>query len=103
MMEVFLVLQSLLAECDDPLDETPDFPRLQLCSDRIDAYGVYLMDKPDLILVYVCRSVAAHFCQNVLGVNGYASLMEMVTEREQNSNNFQTMPDSHFTHYLLSE
>lgn len=64
--------------CNDASEETPNFPHLQLCSDRIDSYGVYLMDKPDLILVYVCRSVSAHFCQAVLGVNGYAALMGMV-------------------------
>ncbi len=65
-----------MPDCDE---EIPEFPLLQLCSDRIDANGVYLMDLPDLILVYVCRSVSAQFCEDVLGVNSFAGVTEMVS------------------------
>jgi len=58
-------------------DEIPDFPLLHLCSDRIDANGVYLLDKPELILVYVCRNVSSQFCQDVFGVQSVSGLNEM--------------------------
>jgi len=60
-------------------EEIPEFGVMHLCSDRIDAFGVYLLDSPDLIIIYVCRSVSAKFCQEVLGVSSYGLLNELVS------------------------
>jgi len=64
----------LMTSCDD---EVPDFPLLQLCSDRIDAHGVYLMDMSNLMLIFVCRSASAKFFQDVFQVNGFSGLTDM--------------------------
>ena len=69
------ISQPLALDCDE---EVPDFPLIHLCSSRIEAQGVYVMDKPDLIIMYVCRSVSREFCQQILGFDDYASIKEMV-------------------------
>jgi protein transport protein SEC24 len=64
----------LALDCDE---EVPDFPLIHLCSSRIEAQGVYVMDKPELIIVYVCRSISKEFCQQVLNVDNYANFNEL--------------------------
>lgn len=59
-------------------EKYPQFPVLHLCSDRIEAMGVYLLDQPDLILIYVGRNVSVQFCEDVLGVQSFLALHEMV-------------------------
>jgi len=79
------VLVTPLAEHEAPEDDQetisdvqlPLFPLLTLGSDRIEAAGVYLLDQPELILVYVGRNVGRDFCREVLGVEGFAFLIEM--------------------------
>lgn len=61
-------------------EKYPQFPVIHLCSDRIEATGVYLLDQPDFILIYVCRNVSVQFCEDVLGVQGFLALQEMVWE-----------------------
>lgn len=58
--------------------ELPLFPLLTLGSDRIDASGVYLLDQPESILVYVNRNVGREFCVDVLNAQGFAFLNEQV-------------------------
>jgi len=64
----------------------PQFNLLTLGSDRIDAGGVYLLDTPELILIYACRSAPAVFLSDVFGAaNGFGSLGEM-NELPENEN-----------------
>ncbi|ODM90506.1 Protein transport protein Sec24A [Orchesella cincta] len=69
--------RSTTPENGEEEEKYPQFPVLHLCSDRIEATGVYLLDQPDLILIYVCRNVSTQFCEDVLGVQGFVALHEM--------------------------
>jgi hypothetical protein len=78
-------MQPLMPSSDEDSDEgdemIPAFGLLNLCSDRIDAVGVYLLDTPDLILVYVCRSVSQQFTSDVLNCTSFNQLCEMVSRK----------------------
>jgi hypothetical protein len=68
-------------DSDEGDEMIPAFGLLNLCSDRIDAVGVYLLDTPDLILVYVCRSVSQQFTSDVLNCTSFNQLSEMVSRK----------------------
>jgi hypothetical protein len=83
-----LMPSSTADEDSDEGDEMiPAFGLLNLCSDRIDAVGVYLLDTPDLILVYVCRSVSQQFTSDVLNCQSFNQLCEMVRAEIYSPNN----------------
>lgn len=73
-----------LAECPNVVDSEgvviPQPRRLQLTSRNIDAYGAYLLDAGQQIIIYVCPNVSQQFLIHTLGVPNYNSISDQCYE-----------------------
>jgi len=79
------VLDMPLREHDEPEDdqqqllsssELPHFPLLPLTSAVLQSNATYLLDMPNLVVIYVCRATSPDFLQGVLNVASFSDLIE---------------------------
>lgn len=80
----------------------PNPPRLHLSAEKLDSRGVFLLDKGDTILIYVGRSVAPQFCQDVFGVPHFAAIQDDMYELPLLSNPVSESLNN-FVRHLQSE
>ncbi|CAG4936821.1 unnamed protein product [Colias eurytheme] len=63
---------------DEP-EPTPDPPRLQLTSERINLNGAYLLDDGETMIIYICNAVSPAFLSEVFGVTAFSQLPDEAT------------------------